>query len=128
MRDIPGQLISDAQAVEINAGLPVTRIAVTNTSAYPIHLTAHFHVFEANPLLAFDRRKAWGMRPDVPANGAVRIEAGETMEVALVPVGGAREIHGFQGAVNGPLDETDAEAALNRLIERGFLHVPVERE
>jgi urease subunit beta len=119
---IPGQIIPADDPIEINAGLPVTTVAVTNTGDVPVHLTAHFHVFEANPHLAFDRRRAWGMRLDVPANGSVRIEAGETRELTLVPIGGARVIHGFNGAVNGPLDETDVNEALAYLIERGFQH------
>lgn len=121
---IPGQILSSDNPVEINAGLPATTVTVTNTGDIPVHLTAHFHVFEANPHLAFDRRIAWGMRLDVPANGSVRFEPGETREIALVPIGGKRVVHGFNGAVDGPLDDTDAEAALDRLIERGFLHQP----
>jgi urease subunit beta len=121
---IPGQIIPAAGEVEINAGLPVTAISVTNTGDVPVHLTAHFHVFEANPRLAFDRRRAWGMRLDVPANGSVRFEPGETREIALVPIGGERVVHGFNGAVNGPLDEIDRDEALALLIERGFQHRP----
>lgn len=119
---VPGQIIPAREPVEINAGLPVTTVGVTNTGDVPVHLTAHFHVFEANPRLRFDRRRAWGMRLDVPANGSVRIEPGETREIQLVPIGGTRVIHGFNGAVNGPLDDMDADAALARLIDRGFQH------
>ena len=119
---IPGEMVPAANPVEINAGLPVTTIAVTNSGDAPIHLTAHFHVFEANPRLAFDRRRAYGMRLDLPANGSVRFEPGETRAIALVPIGGKRVIHGFNGAVNGPLDGTDVDEALAWLIERGFLH------
>jgi urease beta subunit len=121
---IPGQILPSDAPVEINAGLPVTTVAVTNTGDVPVHLTAHFHVFEANPRLRFDRRRAWGMRLDVPANGSVRFEPGETREIALVPIGGKRVVRGFNGAVNGSLDDTDAVAALKGLIERGFLHQP----
>jgi urease beta subunit len=119
---IPGQIIPAAEPVEINAGLPVTTIRVTNTGDVPVHLTAHFHVFEANPRLRFDRRRAYGMRLDVPANGSVRVEPGATRQIALVPISGDRIVRGFNGAVDGPLDIIDVEAALNRLIERGFLH------
>lgn len=121
---VPGQIVSSSDPVEINAGLPVTTVPVTNTGDVPIHLTAHFHVFEANPRLSFDRRRAWGMRLDVPANGSVRFEPGETKLVVLVPIGGKRAIHGFNNAVNGSLDEVDASAALAKLVERGFLHQP----
>ena len=121
---IPGQIMPSNDPVEINAGLPVTTVRVTSTSDIPIHLTAHFHVFEANPRLALDRQRAWGMRLDVPANGSVRFEPGETKEIALVPIGGKRIIHGFNGAVDGPLDATDIESALSQLVDRGFLHQP----
>jgi urease beta subunit len=119
---IPGQIIPAGEPVEINANLPVTTVTITNTGEIPVHLTAHFHVFEANPRLAFDRRQAWGMRLDVPANGSVRIEPGETRQITLVPIGGNRVIHGFNGTVNGPLDRTDVNDALAYLIERGFQH------
>jgi urease beta subunit len=119
---IPGQIIPAEEPVEINIDLPVTTIAVINTGEIPVHLTAHFHVFEANPRLAFDRRQAWGMRLDVPANGSVRFEPGETRDINLVPIGGSRVIHGFNGAVNGPLEDTDVDEALTYLIERGFQH------
>ena len=121
---IPGQILSTDESVEINTGLSVTIVAVTNTGEIPVHLTAHFHVFEANPRLRFDRLHAWGMRLDVPANGSVRFEPGETREIALVPIGGKRVVQGFNGAVNGPLDDTDVDTALDGLINRGFLHQP----
>jgi urease beta subunit len=119
---IPGEIIPAADAVTLNAGLPVTLVSVTNTSPYPVHLTAHFHIFEANPALRFDRRAAWGQRLDAPTNGSVRLEPGETRELALVPIGGGRVMHGFNGAVEGPLDAIDADEALARLVTRGFLH------
>ncbi|HEX5164056.1 MAG TPA: urease subunit beta [Thermomicrobiales bacterium] len=119
---IPGQIIPASEPVEINPGLPVTTIRVTNTGDIPVHLTAHFHVFEANPRLRFDRRRAYGMRLDVPANGSVRVDPGETRQIALVPIGGDRVVRGFNGAVDGRLNIIDVEAALNRLIERGFIH------
>lgn len=122
----PGEIIPAAEPVTVNAGLPVTTIEITNTGPATIQLTAHFHVFEANPHLRFDRRKAYGMRLDVHAKGAVRFEPGETKRVDLVPIGGKRIVRGFQGAVDGPLDDLDADTATARLIERGFLHQPAE--
>jgi urease beta subunit len=119
---IPGQIIPAADPLELNAGLPVSRVTITNTSPYPVHLTAHFHMFEANPALRFDRRAAWGQRLDAPSNGSVRLEPGETRELALVPIGGRRVVHGFNGAVDGPLDAAQVDEALARLVARGFLH------
>lgn len=121
---IPGEIIRRDEPVIINAGLPVTTIDITNTSPLPVHITAHFHVFEANPCLAFDRLAAWGMRLDVPSDGAVRFEPGATVSVNLVPIGGDRNVYGFQGVVNGSLDQSNPAEALARLIERGFQHVP----
>lgn len=121
---IPGEIIRRDEPIIINAGLPVTTIDITNTSPLPVHITAHFHVFEANPCLAFDRLAAWGMRLDVPSDGAVRFEPGATVSVNLVPIGGDRNVYGFQGVVNGSLDQSDPAEALARLIERGFQHVP----
>lgn len=121
---IPGEIIRRDEPIIINAGLPVTTLDITNTGNLPVHITAHFHVFEANPCLAFDRLAAWGMRLDVPSDGAVRLEPGATVSVNLVPIGGDRNVYGFQGVVNGSLDQNDPAEALARLIERGFQHVP----
>ena len=121
---IPGQIIAAAEPVTVNEGQPVTTVRITNTGPVAVHLTAHFHVFEANPCLRFDRRKAYGMRLDTHAKGSVRIPAGETLTVDLVPIGGQRVVLGFNNAVNGRLDDTDPEAALANLIQRGFLHEP----
>lgn len=125
---IPGEIIRHDELIELNAGLPVTIIQITNTGRYPVHITAHYHVFEANPCLAFDRLAAWGMRLDVPSDGAVRIEPGATVSAALVPIGGARIVHGFNGAVDGPLDDRDPHEALAALVSRGFLNVPARED
>ncbi|MCM8748571.1 urease subunit beta [Thermomicrobiaceae bacterium CFH 74404] len=122
----PGAILPASDPVEINAGLPVTRVRITNEDDVPVHLTAHFHVFEANPRLRFDRRKAFGMRPDVPSGGAIRIEPGQTVEVPLVPIGGRRVVRGFHGLVDGPLDQVDLEAVLEHMVAQGFLHEPEE--
>lgn len=118
---IPGEIIPAAEPITVNAGFPVTTVSITNTGPVTVQLTAHFHIFEANPRLRFDRRKAYGMRLDTHAKGSVRIKPGQTRQVDLVPIGGRRIVHGFNGAVNGPLDGPDAERATKRLIEHGFL-------
>jgi urease beta subunit len=123
----PGAIIpANEDPIVINPDLPRTTVRVTNTGDVPVHLTAHYHVFEANPRLRFDRRKAFGMRPDVPAGGAVRIEPGETESVPLVPISGNRIVRGFHGLVDGPLDDVDTDEVLQRAIDRGFLHEPEE--
>jgi urease beta subunit len=121
----PGGILPGSdQPVCINDGQPRSVVRVTNTGPYPVHLTAHFHVFEANPALRFDRRRAFGMRPDVPSGGAIRVEAGKTVDVPLVPIGGRRVVRGFAGLVDGPLDEVDVDDALRRAISRGYQHEP----
>jgi urease beta subunit len=118
----PGAIVPRSEPIEINSGLPVTTLRVTNDGDYPVHLTAHFHVFEANPMLRFDRKRAFGLRPDVPAGGAVRFEPGETKTIQLVPIGGRRVVRGFAGLVDGPLDGADVDALLERAIALGYRH------
>ncbi len=84
----PGAVIAGGGPIEINAGLSPTNLRITNEGAVPVHLTAHMHVFEANPELVFDRRRAFGMRPDVPVGMAIRLEPAEAKSVPLVPIGG----------------------------------------
>jgi urease subunit gamma/beta len=96
-------------------------VEVTNTAAVPIGVTSHFHFFEANPRLRFDRAAAYGMHLAIPAGSAVRFEPGATRRVALVPIGGRRVIIGFAGLVDGPLDAPGArEQALERARACGY--------
>jgi len=98
-----------------------TPLQLANTSDVPIALTSHFHVFEANRRLRFDRRAAWGMRLAVAAGVKVVIEPGQTREVRVVPFGGARVVRGHGGLVDGPLDASGAlEAALALARERSY--------
>lgn len=98
-----------------------TVVEVTNTAAVPIGVTSHFHFFEANPRLRFDRAAAYGMHLAIPAGSAVRFEPGATRRVALVPIGGHRVIIGFAGLVDGPLDAPGArERALERARACGY--------
>ena len=101
---IPGEILPAAGDIEMNAGLPVTRLVVANTGDRPIQVGSHFHFAETNPALAFDRAAARGQRLDIPAGTAVRFEPGQSREVRLVPYGGLRVVVGFRGAVMGPLD------------------------
>ncbi len=101
-------------------------ISVTNTGPVPVHLTSHFHIFEANPRLRFNRLKAFGMRLDTHSQGMIRFEPGETREIALVPIGGDRIVYGFNGAINGPLDAVDPRQAVATLVERGFEHEEID--
>ncbi len=120
----PGAIIPGGGAIEINAGLTIVEVRITNDGDVPVHLTAHLHVFEANPMLRFDRRQAFGMRPDVAAGSAVRFEPGETKLVNLVPIGGQRVVRGFAGLVDGPIEGSDVDMMLNRAISLGYRHEP----
>lgn len=100
---IPGEIIPAPGEVELNAGRPTVTLTVANTGDRPIQVGSHFHFLETNKALAFDRAQARGMRLDIPAGTAVRFEPGQSREVTLVPVGGARKVYGFNQQVMGPL-------------------------
>jgi urease subunit gamma/beta len=101
---------------------PVVVLRVRNTAPVPVTVTSHFHFFEANPRLAFDRAEAFGMRLAVPAGSSVRFDAGAVVEVGLLPIGGERVAIGFAGLVDGPLDAPGArEAALAKAAACGYL-------
>ncbi|MFF3786719.1 urease subunit gamma [Streptomyces sp. NPDC001933] len=103
---------------------PAVRLSVHNTATVPVSVTSHFHFFEANPRLDFAREAAYGMRLAVPAGSSVRFGPGESVEVGLVPIGGARVAIGFAGLVDGPLDAPGArEEALRRAAACGYLGV-----
>jgi len=101
---IPGEVIPAAGEIELNAGQPTVTLEVANAGDRPIQVGSHYHFFETNPALAFDRAKARGMRLDIPAGTAVRFEPGQTREVTLVPYRGDRRVFGFQQQVMGALD------------------------
>jgi urease subunit beta len=86
--------------IEINAGYPVTRMMVRNTGDRPVQVGSHFHFFEVNAALEFDRDRAFGQRLDIPASTALRFEPGDEKEVALVPYQGRRRVHGFNNLVD----------------------------
>ena len=100
---IPGEVIALPGDIELNAGLPVTALDVSNTGDRPIQVGSHYHFYETNPGLAFDREKTRGLRLDIPAGTAMRFEPGQTRTVHLVPFAGKREIYGFRQDVMGKL-------------------------
>src|SRR5690349_4398898 len=115
----PAHYIVPDGDIELNAGRPTTTVRVKNTGDRPVQVGSHYHFFEANRELDFDRRSAYGMRLDIPAGTAVRFEPGDEREVPLVAYGGARRAIGFSALVDGDLD--DVEGALARAQARGFL-------
>ncbi|MBK5929136.1 urease subunit beta [Halochromatium salexigens] len=101
---IPGELFPAAGEIELNAGRPVLSVEVANTGDRPIQVGSHYHFFETNPALQFERAPTRGHRLDIPAGTAVRFEPGQSRTVELVPYAGARLVHGFRGEVMGRLD------------------------
>jgi urease subunit beta len=100
---IPGELFPADGDIELNVGRATVTLTVANTGDRPIQVGSHYHFFETNPALQFDRAKARGCRLDIPAGTAVRFEPGQTREVQLVAYAGARRVVGFRGQVNGSL-------------------------
>ncbi|MEZ5816819.1 MAG: urease subunit beta [Hyphomicrobiaceae bacterium] len=100
---IPGEIITREGEIELNLGRAALTLSVTNSGDRPIQVGSHYHFFEANPALQFDRDRARGFRLDIPAGTAVRFEPGQSREVQLVEVAGTRMIYGFRQAVMGRL-------------------------
>ena len=101
---IPGEILPAEGALTLNDGRPSVTLLVANTGDRPVQVGSHYHFFETNPALAFDRARARGMRLDIPAGTAVRFEPGQSRDVTLVPYAGARRVIGFNALVQGPLD------------------------
>src|SRR5437763_1257781 len=114
-----GPYIPAEEPVEINAGRARRTLTVSNTGDRAIQVGSHFHFFEVNRALRFDRAAALGMRLDIPAGTAVRFEPGDTCEVALVAIGGSRRAVGFNNLVDGAVTARSAGARI-RAAERGF--------
>ncbi|MDR7896788.1 urease subunit beta [Thermosynechococcus sp. JY1334] len=100
---IAGELIPAEGTIELNAGRPTVTLTVANTGDRPIQVGSHYHFYEVNPALQFDREQARGMRLDIAAGTAIRFEPGDERVVQLVAFGGSRQIYGFRGEVNGAL-------------------------
>ena len=100
---IPGEVIPKAGEIELNVGAPQVVLEVSNTGDRPIQVGSHYHFYETNGALSFDREKARGMRLDIAAGTAVRFEPGQAREVRLVPLSGARKVFGFQQKIMGDL-------------------------
>ena len=101
---IPGEIIPEQGEIELNLGKEVVTVTVSNSGDRPIQVGSHYHFFEANKALIFDRELTLGMRLDIPAGTAIRFEPGDTTDVKLVPYVGLRIAYGFNSLVNGFLD------------------------
>lgn len=100
---IPGEVITKDGDIELNAGAQTVTLKVANTGDRPVQVGSHYHFFETNPSLRFDRGQARGMRLDIAAGTAVRFEPGQERDVTLVPLSGKREVYGFRQEVMGKL-------------------------
>lgn len=118
---IPGEYILKQEPIEANAGRLTVKIVVINTGDRPVQIGSHFHFFEVNRQMEFDREKAFGMRLNIPAGTAVRFEPGEEKEVELVTFGGQRKAVGFNNLVNGDTASgADKQAAVEKLGVQNF--------
>jgi urease subunit gamma/beta len=118
---VPGEIITQEGEIELNAGRRRVTLKVANTGDRPVQVGSHYHFFEVNKRLEFDRAAAFGMRLDVPAGTAVRFEPGDLKEVTLVAFGGTREIHGLHRLTDGTTKGKPArDAAIKRARKAGF--------
>ena len=102
---IPGQIMAAEGVIELNQGLEKRQITVANSGDRPVQVGSHYHFFEVNPALVFERALSRGFRLDIPAGTAVRFEPGQQREVTLVAYAGERKVYGFRQAVMGPLED-----------------------
>lgn len=118
---VPGEYLLETAPILANQGRQTSRVLVSNTGDRPIQVGSHYHFFETNRALEFDRAAAFGMRLNIPAGTAVRFEPGEQKEAELTNLAGFRIVHGANGLVEGELDAADARRrALARLREAAF--------
>ncbi len=116
----PGEIVPAEGEIELSVGRATAMVRVVNTGDRPVQVGSHYHFFEVNRALRFDRRSAFGMHLDIAAGTAVRFEPGEEREVTLVAFGGDREVFGLNHLTDGSTDETAREAAMTRARDRGF--------
>lgn len=123
----PGEVIVEEGEIELNVGKDTAQIMVTNTADRPIQVGSHFHFFEVNKALEFERVRAYGMRLDISAGTAVRFEPGETKKVSLVEIGGTRQGYGLNALVEGAIDDPKIkEKAIRLAKEKGLKGVEID--
>jgi urease beta subunit len=120
---IPGEYILAEPDIVANEGRETVELTVVNTGDRPIQVGSHFHFFEVNKALSFDRRLAFGKRLNIPAGTAVRFEPGDDKKIKLVRLGGAAKVLGLNALTIGATDASAAEAAVERADARGFANV-----
>jgi urease subunit beta len=102
---IPGEVLTEPGEIDINVGRKTVALTVANSGDRPIQVGSHYHFFEVNNALQFERKAARGFRLNIPAGTAIRFEPGQTRSIELVALSGLREVYGFQGKIMGPLDK-----------------------
>lgn len=117
---IPGEIITKDREIVLNEGRKVVTIKVANVGDRPIQVGSHFHFFEVNKLLKFDRESAFGMRLNIPSGTSVRFEPGEEKEVELVELGGNKMVFGLNGLTEGSVDESSIKKSLETAKVKGF--------
>ncbi|MDR1059991.1 MAG: urease subunit beta [Clostridiales bacterium] len=117
---IPGEVISGNETIELNKGRRTAELKVANTGDRPVQVGSHFHFFEVNRRLLFDRKAAYGMRLDIPSGTSERFEPGETRTVRLTEAGGRRRMYGLNGLTRGQASEATLQRSLNRAAAKGF--------
>jgi urease subunit beta len=117
---IPGEYKLAAGDIIANEGRREVELEVANTGDRPIQVGSHFHFFEVNRALEFNRAAAYGMRLNIPAGTAVRFEPGDMKKVLLVEIGGSGKVYGLNGLTNGPAKASTKQAALKRALDQGF--------
>ena len=123
---IPGEYILKKEDIVANEGRATVKVVVINTGDRPVQIGSHFHFFEVNKQMEFDREKSFGMRLNIPAGTAVRFEPGEEKQVALVEFGGNKKIYGFNNLVDGSLKEKSKEKAIKKMHEGDFKNINSE--
>ena len=117
---IPGEYLLGTGEIVANAGRRTVELTVANTGDRPIQVGSHFHFFEANKALRFDRAQAFGMRLNIPAGTAARFEPGDEKRVTLVELAGAREVYGLNALTDGPAGDATRAGAVDRAAREGF--------
>jgi urease subunit beta len=115
---IPGEVIVLEGEIELNAGCPTVQMVVGNVGDRPIQVGSHFHFYEVNAALQFEREAARGMRLDIPAGTAVRFEPGDEKQITLIPYAGTREVYGFNAKVEGKLDTKDKASSKHKASQK----------
>ena len=125
---IPGEVFAADGDIELNAGLAVTELVVANTGDRPVQVGSHYHFFEVNRCLAFDRAVAYGCHLDIPSGTSVRFEPGETKEVSLTAMGGSRRVFGFNDLTRAQATPATRAASVEKARLKGFISVEAKNE